>query len=195
MSDASFSHEESLRLIRSMIDKTRQGISVKAHYFLVWGWITFIALVSQFILKHIVQYEKHYMVWLLIIVGVVYSTIAGIRDGRREQHKTYIGESMRHLWMGMGIAFFILSVVLSKIGWNTSVYPFFIILYGLGTFISGNILKFKPLIIGGILAWGLAILAVFVDYDYQMLVGAASILVSYIIPAYLLQQKKFIAQY
>jgi hypothetical protein len=81
-------------------------------------------------------------------------------------------------------------VVLTKIGWETNVYPFFIILYALGTFVSGNILKFKPLIIGGILAWGLAIVAVFLEYDYQMLAAAGAILVSYIIPAYLLPGKR-----
>jgi predicted PurR-regulated permease PerM len=43
------------------------------------------------------------------------------------------------------------------------------------------------LIIGGIIAWVLAIGAVYVNYDYQMLFGAAAILVSYIIPAYMLR--------
>ena len=62
-------------------------------------------------------------------------------------------------------------------------------MYGLGTFVSGNILQFRPLIIGGIAAWVLAIGAAYVEYDYQMLFGAAAILFSYIIPAYMFRYK------
>ena len=62
-------------------------------------------------------------------------------------------------------------------------------LYGLGTFVSGNFLKFRPFVIGGIAAWVLAIASTFVSYDYQMLFGAAAILISYIIPAYMLQRR------
>ena len=87
----------------------------------------------------------------------------------------------------MGISYFVLSMILTKVGWETSVFPFFIMMYGLGTFVSGSILQFRPLVIGGIIAWALAIGAVYVEYDYQMLFGAAAILVSYIIPAYMLR--------
>lgn len=158
-------------------------------YFLVWGWITFIACAGQFILKNIYHYEKHYLVWNLIILGIAFSIYQGIKDGKRQKAKTYIGESMKYLWMGMGISFFVLSMILSKLGWGTVVFPFFMLLYGLGTFISGNFIQFRPLIAGGIIAWILAITAVFVEYDYQILFGAAAILFSYIIPAYMLRHK------
>ncbi|MDZ4810068.1 MAG: hypothetical protein SGI96_17670, partial [Bacteroidota bacterium] len=73
------------------------------------------------------------------------------------------------------------------------VFPFFIMLYGLGTFVSGSIIRFRPLVIGGIVAWALAIGSTLVSYDYQMLFGAAAILVSYIIPAYMLRSRNNIA--
>jgi len=189
MQQENFSPEQSLQLIRSMISKTRQDMSDNSIYFLVWGWITFIACTGQFVLKHILNYEQHYQVWWLIIVGIVFSIVRGIREGKTQKVKTYVGESVKYLWMGMGISYFVLSMILTKIGWNSAVFPFFIMLYGLGTFISGNFLRFRPLIVGGILAWALAIGAVYAEYDYQMLFGAAAILVSYIIPAYLLRAR------
>lgn len=190
MTEAKFSPQESLVLIQSMIEKTRQDISLKTHYYLVWGWITFTACVSQFVLKHFLEYEKHYLVWLLVLVGVAYSIYMGRKEDRSSRVKSYIGESMQQLWLGMGIAYVVLSFVLTKIGWASNVFPFFIILYGLGTFVSGRILKFTPLVIGGLLAWVLACISVFVHYDYQMLMGAAAILVSYIIPAYMFRYKR-----
>ena len=158
-------------------------------YFLVWGWITFIGCTGQFVLKHILQYEEHYHVWWLVVIGIIFSIYQGSKDGKKQKAKTYVGDSIKYLWTGMGICYFVLSMLLTKIGWGADVFPFFILLYGLGTFISGNILQFKPLVIGGIIAWALAIGAVYVAYDYQMLFGAAAILVSYIIPAYLLRSR------
>jgi hypothetical protein len=189
MNNENFSPQDSLRLIQSMINKTRQDMSDNSIYFLIWGWITFIACAGQFVLKHIYSYEKHYQVWWLVIVGIIFSIYHSTKAGKKQKVKTYISDSMKYLWMGMGISYFVLSMILSKIGWNSSVFPFFILLYGLGTFISGNFLQFKPLIIGGIIAWVLAIAAVYADYDYQMLFGAAAILISYIIPAYMLRAR------
>lgn len=100
-----------------------------------------------------------------------------------------MSDSMASLWMGVGISFFILSVIISNLkdGW-TFAYPFFILLYGLGTFVSGRILKFRPLIIGGIVNWVLAVACVLVHYDYQLLIAAAAIFISYIVPGHLLSK-------
>jgi hypothetical protein len=189
MSEENFSPQDSLRLIQSMISKTKQHMSDSSIYFLIWGWLTFIAFITQFILKHIVQYEKHYLAWLVIIIGIALSIYQGRKEGAKNKIKTYVGDSIRHLWTGMGISFFVLSMILSKLGWDVAVYPFFIMMYGLGTFVSGSIIQFRPLVIGGIIAWVLAVAAVYVSYDYQMLFGAAAILFSYIIPAYMLRAK------
>ncbi|HSU28781.1 MAG TPA: hypothetical protein VLJ68_10390 [Chitinophagaceae bacterium] len=189
MRDEELSPEQSLDLIRTMISKARLDMSDNAFYFLVWGWLTFIACTGQFILKHIVKWDQHYQVWWIIWIGVIFSIWHSVREEKKRKARTYISDSMKWLWIGMGISYFVLSMILSKIGWETSVFPYFIMLYGLGTFVSGNFLQFRPLIIGGIIAWALAIGAVFVEYDYQMLFGAAAILFSYIIPAYLLRSR------
>ncbi len=189
MKEENFSPEQSLQLIRSMISKTRQDMSDNSIYFLVWGWITLVACTGQFVLKNLLHYEEHYQVWLLVVVGVIFSIYQGIRDGKKRKASTYVGESMKYLWTGMGASFFVLSIILSKLGWGTTVFPFFIMLYGLGTFVSGSFLRFRPLITGGIIAWALAAGAAWAPYDYQMLFAAAAILFSYIIPAYLLRRK------
>jgi hypothetical protein len=45
-------------------------------------------------------------------------------------------------------------------------------------------------VIGGIFNWILAIASIFVHFDYQLLLAAAAILTSYIIPGHLLGTKK-----
>jgi hypothetical protein len=189
MEQENLSPQDSLKLIQNMIAKTRQDMSDDSSHFLLWGWITFVACIGQYLLKNVFYYEKHYLVWLLIIPGVIISAYLGIRDQKKQTANTYIGESMKYLWMGMGISFFVLSMILSRMGWNTNVFPFFILLYGLGTFVSGQFLQFKPLILGGVAAWAMAVVSSYFSYDYQILFAAAAILVSYIIPAYMLRSK------
>lgn len=193
MQQENFSPEQSLQLIQSMISKTKQDMSDNSIYFLVWGWLTFFASTGQFILKHLLNYEKHYLVWSVVIIGIIFSLYQGRKEEKNSRVKTYVDESMGHLWLGLGISFFVLAVILTTIGWGNVAFPFFIMLYGLGTFVSGSIIRFRPLIIGGIIAWALAIGSTFVSYDYQMLFGAAAILFSYIIPAYMLRYRNKIA--
>lgn len=189
MNEEQFSPEQSLQLIQSMISKAKDEIVDNGIHYLVWGWLTLIACTGQFILKHILNYEKHYQVWWLLIIGIVFSIYYGIKTERKKRVKTYVGESMKFLWIGMGIAYFVLSMILSKIGWGSAVFPFFIMLYGLGTFVSGSIIRFRPLIIGGLIASGLAIVSTFVEYDFQILFASAAILISYIIPAYMMRYR------
>ncbi|HMK05477.1 MAG TPA: hypothetical protein VK489_14850 [Ferruginibacter sp.] len=190
MEQENFSPQDSLKLIQNMIQKTRQEMGDNSKHFLLWGWLTFIACTGQFVLKTVFLYPKHYLVWLIIIPGAIFSAYIGMKEERRQKANTYVGEGMKYLWMGMGISFFVLSMILTRMGWHTNVFPFFILLYGLGTFISGKFLQFKPLVYGGLAAWVLAIASGYFNYDYQILFGAAAILVSYIIPAYMLRSKK-----
>lgn len=187
MAEENFSPQESLEVIRTMLQKSREDVRGDDIYFLVWGWLTFICCTAQFILKHVLDYPKHYLVWWLVPVGVVLSVIISIRQGKQKKVSTYVGESMGYLWMGMGISFFVLSMIISSTGWDKNPFPFFILLYGLGTFISGCLLRFKPFIIGGILAWLIAIGSAYLEYDYQVLAGGLAIMVSYLIPAYMLR--------
>jgi hypothetical protein len=189
MTEENFTPQESISLIQSMISKTKKDLSDSSIYFLVWGWITLIACTGQFVLKHIFDYEKHYLVWWLVVVGIVFSAWYGTKEDKKKKVRTYVGDSIKYLWIGMGIAYFVLSMILSRYGWDKIVFPFFIMLYGLGTFVSGNIIQFRPLVVGGIVAFALAISSTFVEYDYQILFAAGAILVSYIIPAYMLRHK------
>jgi len=189
MEQANFSPQESLKLIQKMIEKTRHDMGDNSKYFLLWGWVTFIACIGQYLLKNVFNYEKHYLVWLLIIPAIILSTYMGFKEGKKQRASTYIGDSMKYLWMGMGISFFVLSMIIMRTGWVNNGFSYFIMLYGLGTFISGKFLQFKPLVYGGIAAWAMAIASAFLNNEYQVLFGAAAILVSYIIPAYLLKHK------
>jgi len=183
-----FSPQQSLQLIQAMIQKTRANMSENRFYFLLWGWLVFGSILCQIILKVVLDYRHHYIVWLLTIPAMFVTIYYSRKQGNR-MVQTYVGESMANLWIGVGISFFVLVFIISAgIGWRNA-WPFMILMYGLGTFISGRILQFKPFVVGGILNWLIACICVFLPYDYQMCGAALAILTSYIIPAYMIHEK------
>jgi hypothetical protein len=187
--EENFSPQQSLQLIQSMISKAKADISQNRFFFLLWGWVAFSCIIGQFVLKVLVHYRHHYIVWLAIFVASVVSVVYSRRVSRAST-RTYVGDSMSYLWTGLGISFGVLSFIITKsIGW-VNAYPFFILLYGLGTFVSGRLLRSTPLVAGGIFNWCLAIASVFVHFDYQLLMAAAAILTSYIIPGHLIKPEK-----
>ena len=76
----------------------------------------------------------------------------------------------------------------SVASWENA-FTYYILLYAIGTFVTGKLIKFKPLIIGGSINFVLAIVCSRLPFDYQLLLGAAAILISYIIPGHLLRKQ------
>ncbi len=188
MEDENFSPQQSLQVIQSMIDKTKAGLNENSIYFLLWGWLVFLGCILQYTLLVIIKVKYHPFAWLVIIPGIIFSIVHSIKYQRKRKVKTYISENMGILWTGMSISFMALSFILSSIGWQHA-FPIYILFYATGTFISGGILQFKPLQVGGIICWVLAVLATFVSYQNQILFTAAAILASYLVPGYLLKKK------
>lgn len=177
--------EESLLLIRSMIATTMNTLGDSSHYFLLWGWAVFIGCLLQYVLMS-VHYPHHYYAWFITPLALIFHAAFIIQDRKKERVKTFISEANGYLWTVIGLSFFVMSFIFSKIGWQYC-FPFYILIYGIGTFVSGSLIKFKPLIIGGIINLLLAIITVYLPYDIQMLMTALAILISYIIPGHLLR--------
>jgi hypothetical protein len=188
MEEENFSPEQSLLVIQSMIDKTKTSVADNSFYFLLWGWLVFLASIGQYILKVIVDTQWHPIVWCVNIIGIVVSTYHGIKEEKKRRVKNYIDESLDYLWIAIGVAYFLLVITFVRIGWENC-FTFYMMLYGIGSFVTGRLLKFSPLVWGAIASWVLAIISTFTSFDINILLCAAAILVSYIIPGYLLRKK------
>jgi len=140
----------------------------------------------------------HPIVWPIMgFGGGIASGIYGRKQGKKAGHKTHLDRAMSYVWLGFIMYLFIVILLsatgkLGEQGWNTS-FLLIMGLYGLGTFISGGLLKFKPLIYGGIASFVLVALTVFIPslvatFNGALLMLGASIIVSYLIPGYMLKR-------
>jgi len=192
MQEEKISGSESLAIIESMINKAKNQFSENGHLYLLWGWVIFIASILQFVLLSVVHYPNHYIVWFLPWFAVIYQVIYLAKRKNRKRVTTYTDHIIGFVWM----SFFVLLVLFGFIfghelrsEYYTLICPASLALYGMPTFLSGIILRFRPLIIGGIGCWLLSIAVLFVRYDYQLLFLPVAMVIAWIIPGYLLRIK------
>lgn len=179
---------ESLALISEMIQAAKQDLSDNSYDLLLWGWLVLAAALSHFALLQ-TTYDKPWLAWpVLMGLGTVLAFVNGARRGKRERVRTAQGDFMTFLWSGFGVMLLFLLGVGVFQGWGLA-YPLIIALYGLGTFATGGALRFRPLIWGGAACWLLATVAFRATFDVQLLLVAAAVLVSYIVPGHLLRNQ------
>ncbi|HZG01139.1 MAG TPA: hypothetical protein VEY71_09055 [Chitinophagales bacterium] len=188
MQDKAITEHESLLLIREMIQATKAKLSEDGFMFLLWGWLVFIASLAEFALMQI-EYPHHYITWsVLMPLGAVVSVVYSLRKSKTENVKTYVDEFMAYLWGAFVVALLIVLGFMSKIG-PVNAYPVLLVLYGIATFVTGGALRFRPLILGGVCCGVLAIVSMFLSFEYQLLALALAVLLTYIVPGHLLRQQ------
>lgn len=183
------SHNESLALIASMINRAKERFGENGFLYLLWGWGILFCCVAQFILQQIYHSDSAYAVWLLIWLLLIYQIVYLRKKKKQADHRSYTDEVYGYVWTAFGISIFLCLMVCGMFGQFQMINPFILILYGIPSFISGALLRFRPLLIGGIACWLLAIASPFVRQEYAVLLIAAAIIIAWIIPGYLLKKR------
>ncbi len=192
ISNQEFSPQQSLSVIHSMIETAKNNFSDNGHLYLVWGWTVFLCSLAQFVLMSVFHYKYHPMVWMFTWVVFIYQMIYLYREKKRERVRTYTDHIIGYVWLVFIVMMFLFGFLFGReLGENyyKMISPVFLALYGMPTFLSGVIIKFKPLMIGGIGCWVLSITTLFVPYDYQLLLLSDAMIIAWIIPGYLLRAK------
>jgi hypothetical protein len=181
------SGEESLRIITEMINKTKVNIRQGSFHLLFWGWLIFVCSMSEYLLMKFTGLTHPYYVWFFVIPGAFVSMIYGFVTGRKAKVHTYADMLYMWTWLGFLMAGIVLFIVHSKS--LETVGPYILLLAGFPTFVSGFIIKFRPLIIGGICFWIMAIVVTFAGPSVAPLGMPIAVMTGYLIPGYMLKNK------
>lgn len=170
------------------MNTARNKLADDGFHLIFWGWlITFCALTQYASIQMGFQWGP--IVWMVLPpIGGIVSGIYGYRQEKKSRVKTYMDTALSYLWGGFIIAM-VLTLVFGYAHGIKATYFFLMLLYGMATFITGGILKFRPLIIGSIFSFVSAIISVFVGEVDQFLCISAALLFSYVIPGHMLRSK------
>ena len=190
----SFDENQSLRVIREMIEVSRNNLRNDGILFILWGWIFFVAVLSRFFLKVLIMTQEiasyvNKLILALLFAGIIISVNYVI--SRRHSVRTYTGQVLRYLWGG--IIFLNLYILIYQLGARVNIdmlYSQYMLMLALGTFVTGGIIRFRPLIYGSISFIVLAQTGIFFHREITILIAAISFLTGLAIPGHILYSKR-----
>ena len=161
--------------------------------FLAWGYPTAIVLFLEFLT--ILYYHEQWCSWLwagIPIVGVPLMMYFLNEDYERTHRRTLDQNVILMMWVFIGFA----SCVGGAAMGFANVFPqcycsYQGLLCGMGCFMTGVILHFRPKIICGIIASALSVVPLFLQGDlwpWQMLIASLIAVIALIIPGHLFRR-------
>ena len=178
---------ESLQLIAEVIGRTKENIKVHGWLFLVWGWLIAAASILFFVLHQYTSFRLYFLPFPVLVAIGITLTIRSYTQ-QSQSAETYIAYYLKNLWLALGLGFMV--VVFASIMQAHAPFTYTMLLGGIGTLASGLALRFRPLVIGGILFLLFSAGSVFVAENYAPLLQALAVLAGYLIPGYLLKHAK-----
>jgi hypothetical protein len=214
MQDNNLSHEESLRLINTMISKAKDAYRDTGVGAMLWGAVIAICSLTRFAEIQF-DFKLPFDINLLTLFALIPQIFITIREKKNRKAKSYDERFLDYIWLGFGISIFLLIHVVnltfeswspvskeyaaltghpSPFKFSEFVMPLFLILYGMPTFITGAACKVKPMLWGGLFCWLCSIIAVYTEYKLDLLLTALSALMAWFIPGLFLEREYRLAK-
>lgn len=214
--------QESLDLITNMIQKAKGGYHETGIGSLLWGTVVTIASVVTYF-ERTYDFSIGFDIWLIVLAAIIPQIVISIQQKRSNKVKKYEDDALNAVWLVFGITIFGLNtyqIIVPQItnefikqeGWQLtkhylnsnkadeaisaftpSLYSLFILIYALPTLVTGIVKKFKPMLYGALVTYGLFITSCFTISEYDFLLGGVAALICWFIPGVILR-RKYLAQ-
>ncbi len=202
MQDKQMTEKESLAIITEMIGKVKQSFHDTGFGPIMWGSVITVCGLLTFLKSHF-GFKLPFDIWLLTIIAIVPQVIFSIKESKAKRVKTYNDVALDFTWIGFGVCMFILgfsipvmtngltslpnyAAVKDQFKFYDHITAIYLMVYGLPTFVTGGIMKFKPMLYGGILCWVLALASNFTNGKIDMLFTAIAATCAWLIPGILI---------
>ena len=197
MDKTTFTPEESFNIINKAISNFKMNYKESAKNFLLWGWILSLASFSNFIILKILHNKEAYELMGLyslgnwVVFGIIGFVILFFMDRKINKDKkvySHLDSYIKKLWTVAAASFFIAIILCIKL--EIAPPPIMLLIAGIATTTSGLLIKFRPMIIGGMSFFIFSIATTFVSNEYIALIVGVAIICGYLIPGYLLKYAK-----
>jgi cbb3-type cytochrome oxidase subunit 3 len=183
--EKAFNEQESLALIQEMINKAKNSFVENGIGPLVWGsLVTFCSLFRfcEIQFGFSVGFDIFYLLFIAFAVQMYYAF-----RPKRKQVKSYDATAISAVWTTFAVC--MLMTVHYNIASRSGHVEVFLMLYGVPTYVTGRIKKFKPMIIGGIICWICSILSNYTPGKIDLLLLSISAAAAWLVPGIILRRK------
>ena len=193
----SFDENQSLQVIKEMIQVSQKKLKSDGILLIVWGWIAFISyfflnyLPELFVTTHQTMQIVRILRLALPVIGVIFTLYHIFRQS--EKVVSYIGVTLRWVWGSLLISMILINLVqfnvLHKINFELQ-HPVFMILIAFATVITGSLLRYWLVIAGGIVFGVLAYISSYFALPEQLLIESIAWIIAFLIPGHLMYSKR-----
>jgi len=197
MENINLTPEESFNIINKAIANFKLNYRETAKVFLLWGWVLAIASFSNFIiLKILYSREALGLMGLLslcnwalfLLIGFIIMFFMERKSNKDKKVFSYLESYFKNLWTVTAASFIIATFICIKLEINPP--PIMLLIAGIATTTSGLLIKYRPVIVGGMAFFIFSLAATFVSNEYISLIVFAAIICGYLIPGYSLKSAK-----
>ena len=191
-----FDESQSLQLIQEMLQVSQRKLKKDGVLLILWGWIMTLHYLVIYILgktnpSYQVNRTFKYLVIGFVLVGFAYTLYYILKQRKKVQ--TYIGVSLRYVWICMFLSMVLVNLiqnnVLHEINFELQ-HPIFMIIIAFATVVTGGILRYKLIIIGGIIFAFLGFVSSYLTLSDQLLLEAIAWFIAFVIPGHILYYKR-----
>ena len=187
-----FDENQSFQVIKEMIQISQKKLKNDGVLFILWGWVMFYSGLSGYIVREVLlsrRFEKFLGIFgkvfgLLVVAYTVYYIWR-----QRKRVQTYIGISLRYVWLSMVGCFVLINLILYNVLHQVNFelqHPLFMVMMAFSVMVTGGILRYKPVIIGGILFGIIALISSYFTLSYQLLLESCAWFIAFVIPGHYL---------
>lgn len=195
MQEQALNEKESLEIITRMIQNAQRKLERGAGApMLIWGYATVVtASMVWAILRLTLNYHAHYLWFLIPVFGLIATFITKKRLGKMHPKEvtTYVDKVVTYIWVVLGCTGFVVSLLsIVSAAWTLPILFIIIVIMGMGATLTGLVIGFKPMVIGGVAGLLIGIVNYLMPgFDIKMLTFVLAFIVMYIIPGHLLNHK------
>jgi len=181
------SNQQRLEMISDMIHQAKSSVAKGgSKQILLWGWVIAIANFSHYALESL-AISQAYLVWLIVFPVAIYSAVLGARR-KSSTSMGHIDRMYGQVWLSVGVSIFITLILMKELNYFHN--PIILSFAGVGMYVTGKLLRFRPIIMGSIVLWLCALLEWQLPIASHYLVSGIAIVLGYLIPGYLLQRSE-----
>ena len=142
--------QEQIQLINETINKTKEQLRPSSINFIFWGLLIALISLIHYLIPGLIQSKPYstLLYWTVIpILGMAFTILYNMRTYTKIGYQTHIGRALKLIWGVFNVAWIIL-VVLSVFKKQNPVSDILFLL-GIVLVITALLIRFTPLILGG----------------------------------------------
>ena len=170
-----------------MIGKAKSSYHSNGTGAIMWGILIFFCSMFDFFQMQF-QFDIGFDIWWLMFLALVPQFYMILTYSKKKNFESYEEKTMRYVWWAFG------ACVLMLMFFNHYYRPshsesLFLMLFGVPTFITGGMFRFKPMIIGGLICWILFVISLYTELKINLLLMALAALAAWLVPGIILRKK------